>query len=137
MGAPAATTTTIAAVVSYATMIVVENPLEKLRPGMTATVALDGSRVERTLRIPTAALSFRPPLEILAAIKQAPEDTQTSVQNDATHRRVWTFDGTQFAPIDLRTGLSDGQWTEAVGGSLRDGEALVTRASLRSARIKN
>ena len=133
VGAPATTTTTIAAVVSYATMIVVENPLEKLRPGMTATVALNGSRVERTLRIPTAALSFRPPPEVLAAIKQSPEDAQTSVRNDATHRRVWTFDGTQFAPIDLRTGLSDGQWTEAVDGSLRDGDALVTRASLRSA----
>src|SRR5205823_14702371 len=54
----------------HATMIVVENPMEKLRPGMTATVALDGSRVDRAVRIPNAALSFRPPADVLAAIRQ-------------------------------------------------------------------
>ena len=134
VGGPAPTTTTVAAVVSYATMIVVENPSEKLRPGMTATVTLDGSHVDGTLRIPNNALSFRPPPEVLAAIEQSPDGADVSAQADATHRRVWTFDGTQFTPIDVRTGLSDGRWTQLVGGSLRDGEALATRASLRSAR---
>jgi len=134
VGGPAPTTTTVAAVVSYATMIVVENPSEKLRPGMTATVTLDGSHVDGTLRIPNNALSFRPPPEVLAAIEQSPDGADVSAQADATHRRVWTFDGTQFTPIDVRTGLSDGRWTQLVGGSLRDGEALATRASVRSAR---
>jgi hypothetical protein len=43
---------------------------------------------------------------------------------------VWRFDGAQFTPIDVRAGLTDGTWTEVVSGSLRDGDALVTRAVL-------
>jgi len=130
VGAPASTTTTVAAVVSYATMIVVENPTEKLRPGMTATVTLDGSKADRALRIPNAALSFRPPPDVLAAIRQ-PAEGGDAAPGDATHRRVWTFDGAQFTPIDVTTGVTDGQWTQAVGGGLREGEALVARAALR------
>jgi len=131
VGAPMSTTTTVLAVVSYATMIVVENPMEKLRPGMTATVALDGSRVDRAVRIPNAALSFRPPADVLAAIRQ-PAQREGAAPIDATHRRVWTFDGAQFTPIDVTTGVTDGQWTQLAGGGLREGEALVARASLRS-----
>jgi len=114
-------------------MIVVENPRETLRPGMTATVTLDGSHVDGALRIPNNALSFRPPPDVLAAIRQSTDGADTSAPIDATHRRVWRFDGTQFTPINVRTGVSDGSWTQLVG-SLRQGDALATRASLRSAR---
>jgi HlyD family secretion protein len=48
-------------VITYPVMIEVPNPGEKLRPKMTADVTIDIETVEDALRIPNAALRFRPP----------------------------------------------------------------------------
>jgi HlyD family secretion protein len=47
-------------VVSYPVMIDVPNPDERLRPKMTANVTIDVAQVRGALRIPNAALRFRP-----------------------------------------------------------------------------
>lgn len=48
-------------VVSYPVMIEVGNPDERLRPKMTANVTIDVAQVRDVLRIPNAALRFKPP----------------------------------------------------------------------------
>ncbi|MCU0223231.1 MAG: efflux RND transporter periplasmic adaptor subunit [Acidobacteria bacterium] len=48
-------------VITYPVMIEVANPGEKLRPKMTADVTIDIETVKDALRIPNAALRFRPP----------------------------------------------------------------------------
>ncbi|HMC28512.1 MAG TPA: efflux RND transporter periplasmic adaptor subunit, partial [Verrucomicrobiae bacterium] len=48
-------------VVSYDTIIEVNNPKLKLKPGMTANVSIIVARREEALKIPNAALRFRPP----------------------------------------------------------------------------
>jgi HlyD family secretion protein len=64
-------------VVTYATVIEVPNPELKLKPGMTATVTIEIARRASALRIPNAALRFRPSTEIFAALGQpVPEDFQ-------------------------------------------------------------
>src|SRR5687768_16779829 len=50
-------------VVSYPVMIEVPNPDERLRPQMTANVTFDVATVNDVLRIPNAALRFRPESE--------------------------------------------------------------------------
>src|SRR5215208_513584 len=47
-------------VVSYVTVIDVPNPELKLKPGMTANVSVEIARADRALRVPNAALRFRP-----------------------------------------------------------------------------
>jgi HlyD family secretion protein len=47
-------------VVTYPVMIEVGNPDEKLRPKMTANVTIDVANVQNVLRIPNAALRFKP-----------------------------------------------------------------------------
>ena len=47
-------------VVSYVTVIDVPNPELQLKPGMTANVAVEIARAEDVLRVPNAALRFRP-----------------------------------------------------------------------------
>lgn len=47
-------------VVTYPVMIEVPNPDEKLRPKMTANVTIDVAAVQDVLRIPNAALRFKP-----------------------------------------------------------------------------
>ena len=64
-------------VVTYATVIDAPNPDLKLKPGMTATISLEIARRENVVRIPSAALRFRPTPEMFALLDQpVPEELQ-------------------------------------------------------------
>ena len=64
--------TTVQNVVTYQTVIDVPNPELKLKPGMTANVNIEIARRSNVLRVPNAALRFRPTAEIFAALGQTP-----------------------------------------------------------------
>jgi HlyD family secretion protein len=57
-------------VVSYTTIISVPNPTLKLKPGMTATVTVEIARADNVLRLPGAAVRFRPSPELFASLGQ-------------------------------------------------------------------
>ena len=64
-------------VVTYATVVDAPNPDLRLKPGMTATIALETARRENVLRVPNAALRFRPTNEMFAVLGQpVPESMQ-------------------------------------------------------------
>ena len=64
-------------VVTYSTVIAVPNPDLKLKPGMTANVNIEIARRTNALRIPNAALRFRPTNEMFAALNQpVPQEMQ-------------------------------------------------------------
>src|ERR1051325_151427 len=56
-------------VVTYSTIIEVANPELKLKPGMTANVSIIVARREGALKIPNAALRYKPPEVAAAEIK--------------------------------------------------------------------
>lgn len=63
-------------VVTYTTIVEVENPGMKLLPGMTATVNIITGEAKGVLRVPNAALRFTPPIaaeEIQKIMKEAGE----------------------------------------------------------------
>lgn len=60
--------TTVQNVVTYQTVISVPNPQYKLKPGMTANVTIEIARRSNVLRIPNAAMRFRPAPDIFAAL---------------------------------------------------------------------
>ena len=57
-------------VVTYSTVIAVPNTELKLKPGMTANVNIEIARRSNALRIPNAALRFRPTTDMFAALNQ-------------------------------------------------------------------
>jgi HlyD family secretion protein len=121
--------------VAYTTIIDVDNQDGRLRPGMTATVAIVGARRNNVVRIPNNALAFRPSLDVLTAVAQ-PQDAPPSgseAMTDSSRRRVWRYDGSRFIPVEIRVGLSDAEWTELASGPLGAGDALVTAARVRPA----
>ena len=59
-------------VTTYGTVITVPNRDLKLKPGMTANVKIEIAKRTNALRIPNAALRFRPTNEVFAALKQEP-----------------------------------------------------------------
>jgi len=62
---------TVQNVVTYSTVIDVPNPELKLKPGMTANVNIEIARRDNVLRVPNAAIRFRPTKEIFDALNQA------------------------------------------------------------------
>jgi HlyD family secretion protein len=54
-------------VVDYTVVVLVDNPDGKLLPGMTATVSFETAKAASVLRVPNAALRFRPSEAMLAA----------------------------------------------------------------------
>jgi HlyD family secretion protein len=52
-------------VITYTVVISVENPELRLFPGMTANTRIVTERADNVLRVPSAALRFRPPDEVL------------------------------------------------------------------------
>jgi hypothetical protein len=59
-------------VVTYGVVMDVLNPELKLRPGMTATIKIQISRADDVLRVPNAALRFRPTNDMYAALGLTP-----------------------------------------------------------------
>jgi HlyD family secretion protein len=106
-------------VVTYETIIAVENPEQKLFPGMTADVSILVAERTGVLKIPETALRYTPPDSV--ALEKAPPSRIESNQ-----RLVYTLgDGPgQIRPTVIRTGISDGLFTEVANG-LAAGERVI------------
>jgi HlyD family secretion protein len=75
--------TTVQNVVTYDAVIEVENSELKLRPGMTANATIVYDRREDALRVPNAALRFRPPAALQDASAAALAALSASAASDA------------------------------------------------------
>lgn len=106
-------------VVLYTAIVDVNNPDEKLRPGMTAIISLMGPHVDAAIRIPNNALAYKPSLTT-AAVEHPSGDPHV--------QEVWKYEGRKLVPIVVTTGLSDDSWTELKNGSVAPGDLLVTGA---------
>ena len=114
----------ISNVVTYAAMITAPNPQMKLMPGMTATLDVEVARRDDVLRVPAAALRFKPTAEQLDAMNALPTDVP------AKGARVWQTTDEGVVGVPVRAGISDGVWTEVLDGPLSEGVTVVTRVVL-------
>jgi HlyD family secretion protein len=103
-------------------MIDAPNPGLELKPGMTATVTVEIARRENVLRVPTAALRFKPSADLL-------ERFDAVAMPPAKGPTVWTSHGSSIAAVPIKTGATDGTYTEIAGGSLPEGTQVVTRVA--------
>jgi len=110
-------------VVTYAAIITAPNPELKLKPGMTATLAVEVARRDNALRVPATATRFKPAVEQLAAMQASPVD------NPKRLPVVWVARDGAVAGVPVRTGLSDGQWTELIDAPFGEGTEVVTRVA--------
>ena len=65
-------------VTTYNTIVDVPNRELKLKPGMTADVTIEVARRDGVLRVPNAALRFKPTAEIFAMLGQTPPYTEVT-----------------------------------------------------------
>jgi HlyD family secretion protein len=108
---------TVQNVVTYSALIDAPNPDLLLKPGMTANVTIEVARRDGVIKVPNAALTFRP----------AP----SAVEGPAgkTGPRVWRSVQGNLTAVPVQVGLSDGQATEVSSSALNVGDQVAVRLS--------
>lgn len=133
---------TVNGVVTYETILKVDNKDLLLRPGMTATASIVVRQFKDTLLVPNAALRFEPP----------PDEDQNQKQNTSVmsmlipfrrrgrpnnrhnnkeplanknQRQVWSLSEGKPVPVPLTIGFTDGRMTEVRSGDVQAGLPLV------------
>jgi HlyD family secretion protein len=137
--------TVVQNVVTYDTIIEFDNPELKLFPGMTAYVSIPVATVNNVVKVPNAALRFKPdlPPNQLRALYQKfglPEENEKAMNGSAPAkpgsgpkneaRVVWKLVSRKaLEPVRIKTGITDHTSTEllqTLNGSVKPGDALIT-----------
>ena len=148
--------TVVQNVVTYDTVIDFDNPELKLFPGMTAYVSIPVATATSVIKVPNAALRFKPdfPASQLQGLYRkfgipeeaeggsanavartpsaggasAPSKPASGPKNEA--RLVWKLiSGRTIEPVRIKIGITDHTNTEllqTINGSLKPGDALIT-----------
>jgi HlyD family secretion protein len=123
---------TVSGVVTYSAVVEVENPDEKLRPGMTATVTIKTAEADNTPKIPNAALRYKPTPPDGPDGKPVvpPPDPPLAKGQGRVHVLVNDKPGEEKEEMRvIPIGITDGMVTEVKDGALPVGTKLVTDES--------
>jgi HlyD family secretion protein len=130
---------TVSGVVTYETVLSLDNADLSLRPGMTATAVITVQKVVNGVLVPNAALRFAPATgqekasvesggllrKILPGPPPMPPKAPADANGDAKQSRVWTLRNGQLIAIPVTVGSTDGIMMEITGGEVEPGMALV------------
>ncbi len=111
-------------VVTYVVVIVVDNRDLKLKPGMTANVSIETARKENVLKIPSAALRFKP-----KGAKDAKEKPsggeQRRLKKEVTQQVYLLGADNKPVPVTVKTGISNDGQLELVDGNLKENDEVI------------
>jgi HlyD family secretion protein len=129
--------TTTSGVVTYETVLKVDNTDLSLRPGMTATADITVKKVENAILVPSSALRFTPSVQqetkssggLISALLprlRSPERKQSyDTTSNKSQQRVWILKNDQLSPVSVTTRSSSGPMTEILAGDIQPGMAVV------------
>ena len=129
---------TVDGVVTYKTVLNVNNSDLSLRPGMTATAYITVKKIQNAILAPNAAIRFTPPEDktpaasggsivskILPHPRSRPAKTKEEVNPDKRQQHVWTLRNGQVVAIPVTVGATDGTMTEITSGDVEPGTELI------------
>lgn len=131
---------TTSGVVTYETILDVDNHDLALRPGMTATADIVVKTVKDAVLVPSAALRFTPPAQegtakkssrgligsLLPGPPRRPQEEGTEKPIEAKSRqRVWVLKDGGLSPIPVTVGVANGSVTEIVEGAVTPSMQVV------------
>lgn len=116
--------TTVQNVVTYDAIVDFANPELKLFPGMTAYVTIPVATVEHVVKLPNAALRFKPPPSVPRGRTTGDPPPGRSV--------VWKLEPDHtVVPVTVTLGITDHAYTQVTAvkaGTLKPGDEVVTTA---------
>lgn len=115
-------------VVTYSAVVDVDNPERRLRPGMTALVTVRTHEAKGVVRLPNAALRYKPSAPKGQDGKPIPQPPLPAL--DHGKARIYQLSDTtpgaeKIAEKIVEIGITDGINTEVRGGSLAAGQDVV------------
>ncbi|MDX9820134.1 MAG: efflux RND transporter periplasmic adaptor subunit, partial [Desulfococcus multivorans] len=130
---------TVDGVVTYDTLLHVDNSDLLLRPGMTATADIVVQEIRDALLAPNVALRFTPPAadapekeasggSVLSKLFPRPpqrDEKPKTVEDAGKQSAVWVLRNGELASIPVTTGVTDGLKTEIKTGDVSPGLELV------------
>ena len=112
-------------VVTYTVVIKADNPDLKLKPGLTATIAIYTLELKNVLTTEAKAINFKPNTDILKSYNlqhDLPDNTSKQIEGSTT---LWVLDSNgAIIPKAVTLGASDGVNVQILNG-ITEGEKLV------------
>lgn len=126
-------------VVTYLTVLNVDNSDLLLRPGMTATADIVVREIKDALLVPNSALRYAPPQKeekelgtqggsLLSKLFPRPSRTKKKRSDQSGNRKkqqVWTLRDNQPVAVPVTAGVSNGIMTEITSGDIASGMPLI------------
>jgi len=106
-------------VVSYNVIVAVSNDDGVLLPGMTANVRFTVNQKKGVLRVPNAALRFKPAGE--------DADTAAAAARPPGKHMLYRLEDGKPVSINVKTGVSDNNYTEILEGDVAEGDRIIVR----------
>lgn len=132
-------------VITYETVLRVDNSDLSLRPGMTATADVIVEKVENALLVPNRALRFTPPVEdepssssrgligyLFPRPSRSPAKSRSEIGRNQKQHRIWKLQEGRPVAVPITTGATDGAMTQVLEGDIEAGEVLVVETLRRS-----
>lgn len=128
---------TVEGVVTYETVLEVDNTDLSLRPGMTATADIIVLKIENAVSVPNAALRFEMTQGndktdnggLVSAILPHPPRRELKQKENAisssNQQQVWAMRDGRPATVPVTTGVTDGVRTEILSGPIEPGMSLI------------
>ncbi|MCR4322254.1 MAG: efflux RND transporter periplasmic adaptor subunit [Candidatus Brocadiaceae bacterium] len=110
-------------VVTYNTIINVDNTSLKLKPGMTANTSILAARVEHALRIPNSALRYTPSEMLQSEADKKAIAERKFAKKSSSH--IWILDRGQPKQVAVKLGTGDDNFTEILEGDAKEGQEAV------------
>jgi HlyD family secretion protein len=119
----------VSGVVTYPAVVEVDNPEDKLRPGMTATITVRTHEARGVSRVPNAALRYRPSPPTGADGKPVPQPPEAPLAKG--QGRLWVLTGDKPGEEKdearvVSVGITDGIYTEVTDPAVPLGTKVVT-----------
>ena len=127
---------TTSGVVTYETVLKVNNSDLALRPGMTATADIIVKKIENAVLIPSAALRFTPPVQqekkssgglVDSILPRPPSSGNKQIGNNTEKKRqeVWKLTNGQLSAVSITIGSASGGKTEVLEGDIQPGTMVA------------
>ena len=110
-------------VVTYNTLINVDNTSLKLKPGMTANTSILVARVEHALRVPNSALRYTPSEMLQSEADKRALAERKFAKKSSSH--IWILDSGQLKQVAVKLGIGDDTFTEILESDVKEGQEAV------------